>query len=157
MLGQLDCTGFAVWAEDADSQSGLHQTRHVVGVEAVAAVIGLANLIGTVDLVTARSRNCSQDFAGFDEGTSEVGDDRLGSVGVVFLVAGSGHADNIASEFQHGMLAPATGAEERPLVLACVSNDAERAFYRAIRACRHTPESGVVVQRSGLGRFGGQP
>ena len=85
MRGQFDGASFAVRPQNSDAQTALHQSRNVVGIQAVAAVIGFANFVGSVDFMEAGSLNRPQSFAGLDQRARQIGYYRLRGRGIALL------------------------------------------------------------------------
>ena len=128
---------------NSHAQSALHQSRNVLGIQAIAAVIGLANFVGSVDLMEASSRTGRRASLASISEHARVGDDRLGSSRIALLVSRSGDLQHVAREFENGMLASAAGAEERPILLPRETNHPQRTVHRAIRTRGNAPEAGV--------------
>src|SRR5580658_7171872 len=71
MCGQLQRSRFTRRSRHSYAHSAGDQTREVVGIKSIAAVIRLANLVNPINLMQTSSRHRVQHLAGFDEGARE--------------------------------------------------------------------------------------
>ena len=70
VAGQFDGAYLSVRSRGSNLQSAIRQARHVGGIRTEAATIGLANLVGAVDLTKPASRHQMQGFVNLNQRTS---------------------------------------------------------------------------------------
>jgi len=126
VTGQFDSAYFSASSRGAHLQSANYQARYISGIEAEAAVIGLANLVRAIDLMEAASRCQLQDFLQLNQRTSELRDNWLGRRRVAFGVPGFGHVQHVSRKFQNSVLTSAASPKERPARLAGEANTVEQ-------------------------------
>lgn len=160
MFHQLKGPHGAVGSEGAEFQGFMPEAVLQVGIHSVAALIRLDNLVGPIDFTQARIFGEEQRFGLIDERAGQLRNHwgRCGWCG--FSVVGIRDVQDVAGEFNQGVLEAAASAEEGDSIFAGVADRGKRAFHFRVRTAGHAPDRRWALRGHGGGGFyfrGGQP
>ena len=91
------------------------------------------------------------------ERTAELRNEEIGSIRIIFRVAGILKAEGVARVLDDHVLESAAGAKTCDAVLTCITNSPERLAHILIRAPRGHPDAGKPLEQSFVYFFGGHP